>query len=118
LAALGFAHEREHICAALGYALDLASVGAGGARLALEVNGPDHYLPCGALHPASALKNAHVRGAGWRLLVLRHTDWLGLPSEAAREAFLCKLLESAGWPRGAAVSGGGPVHDDAPFVIL
>lgn len=63
--------------------------------LLIEVNGPHHYLPSGALRPTSELKHAHLRSAGWRLLTVRHDEWLALAAEPARLRFLREAILSA-----------------------
>jgi hypothetical protein len=93
LRALGLRHDNELVVPGLGYVVDIAAAGADGSHVAIEVNGPDHYLPCGALNPQSALKYAHLRAAGWCVLTVRNSEWLACPSDEARSEMLLALVE-------------------------
>ncbi|KAJ1637619.1 hypothetical protein T492DRAFT_951060 [Pavlovales sp. CCMP2436] len=104
LGAAGVAHENEYVVPELGSTVDIvltnfpADADPGSEPLIprepllIEVNGPHHYLPSGALRPASALKLAHLRAAGWRVLTIEHEEWRALPNEPARQVFIGELL--------------------------
>lgn len=123
LVALRVVHDNEYVVPALGCTVDIAArlpaVGGGEARAVLiEVNGPHHYLPCGALRPTSALKHAHLAAAGWAVLSVRHDEWAALPAEAERLRFLRELLAAGralGDVRGTDAAAGGDARHEAVF---
>ena len=98
LRALGLA-PREEERTPQGYSLD-AVVSHGGREVAVEVDGPSHFLgrtPTGA----TALKRRQLRAAGWALLPVPYWEWDALGSEAAKQAYLQRALEGLGGADGA-----------------
>ena len=98
LRALGLA-PREEVRTPQGYSLD-AVVSHGGREVAVEVDGPSHFLgrtPTGA----TALKRRQLRAAGWALLPVPYWEWDALGSEAAKQAYLRAALEGLGGTDGA-----------------
>jgi hypothetical protein len=60
-----------------GYAIDAAVEGADGLRVAVEVDGPSHFIgrrPTGA----TALKRRQLRHLGWHVLAVPHWEWAAL----------------------------------------
>ena len=98
LRALGLAPQEE-VRTPQGYSLD-AVVSHGGREVAVEVDGPSHFLgrtPTGA----TALKRRQLRAAGWALLPVPYWEWDALGSKAAKQAYLRAALEGLGGTDGA-----------------
>jgi len=89
LRGLGLEVESE-VRTACGYTLD-AVVTHGGRRVAVEVDGPSHFLgrkPSGG----TLLKRRQLRSLeGWLLLSVPHWDW---PRTAQRQAYLRRRLDA------------------------
>ena len=93
LLALGLA-PREEVRTPQGYSLD-AVVSHGGREVAVEVDGPTHFLgrtPTGT----TALKRRQLRAAGWALLPVPYWEWNALDSKAAKQEYLRVALEGLG----------------------
>ena len=93
LRALGLA-PREEVRTPQGYSLD-AVVSHGGREVAVEVDGPSHFLgrtPTGT----TALKRRQLRAAGWALLPVPYWEWDALGSKAAKQEYLTVALEELG----------------------
>eukprot|EP00964_Phaeocystis_antarctica_P155812 scaffold125150_cov64-Phaeocystis_antarctica.AAC.1 len=93
LSALGLA-PREEVRTSQGYSLD-AVVSHGGREVAVEVDGPWHFLgrtPTGT----TALKRRQLRAAGWALLPVPYWEWNALDSKAAKQEYLRAALEGLG----------------------
>ena len=98
LSALGLA-PREEVRTPQGYSLD-AVVSHGGREVAVEVDGPSHFVkraPTGA----AALKRRQLRAAGWALLPVPHWEWEALGSKGAKQEYLQGALEGLGGPQEA-----------------
>ena len=98
LRALGLA-PREEVRTPQGYSLD-AVVSHGGREVAVEVDGPSHFVkraPTGA----AALKRRQLRAAGWALLPVPHWEWEALGSKGAKQEYLQGALEGLGGPQEA-----------------
>jgi len=103
LRALGLA-PREEVRTPQGYSLD-AVVSYGGREVAVEVDGPSHFLgrtPTGA----TALKRRQLRAAGWALLPVPYWEWDALGSKAAKQDYLRVALEGLGQEAAAVVEPG------------
>ena len=91
LSALGLA-PREEVRTPQGYSLD-AVVSHGGREVAVEVDGPSHFLgrtPTGT----TALKRRQLRAAGWALLPVPYWEWDALgSSKAAKQEYLRAALQ-------------------------
>ena len=79
-----------------GYAIDAAVEGADGLRVAVEVDGPAHFIgrrPTGA----TALKRRQLRHLGWRVLPVAHWEWEALrhPDASVRAQRQSDFLSSA-----------------------
>ena len=76
-------HPREEVCTPQGYSLD-AVVSFGGCDVAVEVDGPSHFLgrrPTGA----TTLKRRQLRAAGWALFSVPYWEWNALGGDNARQ---------------------------------
>jgi hypothetical protein len=87
---------REEVRTAQGYSLD-AVVGIDGCDVAVEVDGPSHFVgrsrtPTGA----TALKRRQLRAAGWRLLPIPYWEWNALSRDpAGQREYLTSGLKAA-----------------------
>ena len=68
--------EEEHRCKASGYSIDALATLNDGKRIAVEVDGPSHFLgrsqtPSGA----TLLKHRQLRFFGWRLESVPYWEW-------------------------------------------
>ena len=87
---------REEVRTAQGYSLD-AVVGIDGCDVAVEVDGPSHFVgrsrtPTGA----TALKRRQLRAAGWRLLPIPYWEWDALSRDpAGQREYLTSGLKAA-----------------------
>ena len=68
--------EEEHRCEASGYSIDALATLKDGRRVAVEVDGPSHFL--GSSHQptgATLLKHRQLRYFGWRLESVPYWEW-------------------------------------------
>ena len=68
--------EEEHRCEASGYSIDALATLKDGRRLAVEVDGPSHFL--GRSHQptgATLLKRRQLRYFGWAVKSVAYWDW-------------------------------------------
>ena len=68
--------EEEHRCEASGYSIDVLVTLNDGKRIAVEVDGPSHFIgrsqqPTGA----TLIKHRHLRHFGWRLESVPYWEW-------------------------------------------
>ena len=68
--------EEEHRCEASGYIIDVLVTLNDGKRIAVEVDGPSHFIgrsqqPTGA----TLIKHRHLRHFGWRLESVPYWEW-------------------------------------------
>ena len=92
LARMGLAHTNERWCERAERLIDIAIEGAG-APVALEVDGPTHFLQDGRQDGRSQLRNRMLAAHGWRVVVVDYRVWQEqLPTEAQREEYLRRLL--------------------------
>ena len=93
-----------------GYSLD-AVIEHGGARIAVEVDGPSHFIgqePSGA----TLLKRRQLRSFGWPLLSVPYWEWTALGGSPERQgAYLQDALAREALP--AAQSGSAPPTSSA-----
>ena len=120
LSALGLA-PREEVRTPQGYSLD-AVVSHGGREVAVEVDGPSHFLgrtPTGT----TALKRRQLRAAGWALLPVPYWEWDALgSSKAAKQEYLQGALERLAQEAGAVLepgaAGAPPLPSEAELVAM
>jgi len=89
LGQLGWTHEFEHVTED-GLSLDLAQ---SSSRLAIEVDGPSHYLRnpargCWVENGATRLKSRLLRGLGWKVTRIPFFEWDSLTTETAKRTYL------------------------------
>ena len=80
-----FKVEEEHRCEISGYSIDAHVTLKGGDRIAVEVDGPSHFV--GRSHQptgATMLKHRQLRHFGWRLEIVPHWEW-----ERSKELLWC-----------------------------
>jgi hypothetical protein len=68
--------EEEHRCKASGYSIDALVTLKDGKQLAVEVDGPSHFL-CRSQRPTGStlLKHRQLRYFGWRLESVPYWEW-------------------------------------------
>ncbi|KAJ1638648.1 hypothetical protein T492DRAFT_575835, partial [Pavlovales sp. CCMP2436] len=74
LARMGIAHKNELSVAQLGYRA-VRTATADRAGIAIEVDGPTHYLDERRLRPASEMIQRHLALAGWAVLAVPYWEW-------------------------------------------
>ena len=94
LGAMGLS-VREEVRSLQGYSLD-AVVQMGGCEVAVEVDGPSHFVghkPTGS----TLLKRRQLRSAGWALVEVPYWEWNALRKEGtgAKERYLERKLGEA-----------------------
>jgi very-short-patch-repair endonuclease len=88
---MGVAHANERWCERAERSIDIA-VESSGARVAVEVDGPSHFLQNGRQDGSTLLRNRMLAAHGWRVVVVDYWEWEGLQTEAQREEYLRRLL--------------------------
>ena len=91
LARMGLAHTNERWCERAERLIDIAIEGAG-APVALEVDGPTHFLQDGRQDGRSQLRNRMLAAHGWRVVVVDYREWNALQTQSQREEYLRRLL--------------------------
>jgi hypothetical protein len=82
LTRLGVAHQRSFLCTDCEHTIDVA-ITAGGKRLAIEVDGPTHFLqaPQHTLDGSTQLRNRLLSAHGWTVVSVPHYEWNFLSDE-------------------------------------
>ena len=93
----GFAHEMEVDLDGTGLTADAADVDA---RVAVEYDGPQHYLADRTQTGRTRFKHRLVRALGWRLVVVSHYGW---EQASDKRAYVEDLLAR---PSGVGAAGG------------
>ena len=89
---MGVAHTNERWCERAERRIDIAIEGAG-APIALEVDGPSHFLQDGRQDGSTLLRNRMLAAHGWRVVVVDYRVWQQqLKTQAQREEYLRRLL--------------------------
>jgi hypothetical protein len=91
LTAMGIAHTDEHWCERSERTIDIAIV-ADGQRIAVEADGPTHFLLNGQPDGATRLRDRCLAAHGWRVVVVPFSKWIKLSTQPKRKAFLTQLL--------------------------
>ena len=94
LTTTGVAHDNERWCEQSGHSIDIA-IESGAHRIALEVDGPYHYLQNGQQDGSTQLRNRMLRAHGWRVAVVDYRRWNALLSQPERSAYLKGLVAAA-----------------------
>ena len=101
LAAAGVPHTNEAWCDAAERRIDVA-IEEGPVRLAIEVDGPTHFLHTGRVNGPTKLRNRLLERHGWIVRAVDIFSWRKL-SKMQRELFVEQLLHSAELQVGAAI---------------
>jgi len=93
---LGLRHANEHVTEE-GFVLDVAVLapdgGGGMVRLAIEVDGPSHFLHRTHGYTGSTLlKHRLLRRLGWTVLSVPYFDWNRLASDDAKHEYLSDAI--------------------------
>ena len=88
---MGVAHANERWCERAERSIDIAIDGAG-TPVALEVDGPSHFLQDGRQDGSTQLRNRMLAAHGWRVAVVYYRAWNALKTDAQREEYLRRLL--------------------------
>ena len=91
LARMGVPHANERWCERAERLIDIVIEGAE-ARVALEVDGPTHFLQDGRQDGSTLLRNRMLAAHGWRVVVVDYRVWTGLQTPSQREEYLRRLL--------------------------
>ena len=91
LRSMGVAHVNEHWCERAERMLDIAVEGAS-VPVALEVDGPYHFLQDGRPDGSTLLRDRMLAAHGWRVVVVDYRVWDGLADDAQQEEYLRRLL--------------------------
>ena len=91
LTSMGITHTNERWCERAERSIDIVIEGAG-APVALEVDGPTHFLQDGRQDGRTQLRNRMLAAHGWRVVVLNHRDWDVRGADMQREDYLRNLL--------------------------
>ena len=89
---LGIPHERSFLCAKSERTIDIA-VELGGLRLALEVDGPTHFLkePEHTLNGFTRFRNRMLAAHGWTVLSVPYFFW-DFRTPEQQDEYLHKVL--------------------------
>ena len=91
LTRLGYEHANERWCERAERCIDIVIEGA--APVAVEVDGPTHFLQDGRQTGSTMLRNRVLAAHGWRVIVVDYRVWQHeLTSEAQREDYMRRLL--------------------------
>ena len=90
LTRMGVAHANERWCDKAERSIDIAIEGA--APVAVEVDGPYHFLQDGRQNGSTLLRNRMLKAHGWRVAVVDYRAWNEQRTEARREEYLRRLL--------------------------
>ena len=90
LTRMGVTHANEHWCEHAERRIDIIIEGA--SPVALEVDGPHHFLQDGRQDGSTLLRNRMLAAHGWRVVVVDYRKWNALQTEAQREEFLRFVL--------------------------
>ena len=91
LTRMGMAHANERWCERAERSIDIAIEDAR-TPIALEVDGPTHYLHDGRSNGSTQLRNRMLAAHGWRVVVVEYRTWGELKTQAQREEYLRRLL--------------------------
>jgi len=87
LTRMGVTHANERWCERAERSIDIAIEGAE-ERVALEVDGPHHFLQNGSQDGSTQLRNRMLAAHGWRVVVVDYRLWDGLKTQSQREEYL------------------------------
>jgi hypothetical protein len=88
---MGVAHANERWCDRAERSIDIAIEG-GATPIALEVDGPSHFLQDGRPDGSTLMRNRMLAAHGWRVVVVDHREWDAQKTQEQREAYMRDLL--------------------------
>jgi hypothetical protein len=91
LTAQGIAHVNERWCERSERAIDIA-IETSTRRIALEVDGPHHFLLNGQANGPTRLRNRCLAAHGWRVVLVKYSVWNALLTAEQRAGYLAELL--------------------------
>ena len=91
LSRMGIMHTNERWCERAARSIDIA-IERAGAPVALEVDGPSHYLQDGRPNGSTKLRNRMLAAHGWRVMVVDYRTWIGLKTQPQQEEYLRRLI--------------------------
>ena len=92
LSRMGVMHTNERWCERAERRIDIA-IERAGAPVALEVDGPTHFLQDGRPTGSTRLRNRMLAAYGWRVVILNHRTWQDMDADdAQQEEYLRRLL--------------------------
>ena len=91
LTAMGVTHANERWCERAERRIDIVIEGAG-ARVAMEVDGPHHFLQDMRPNGSTLMRNRMLTAHGWRVAVVDYRVWIKVKTQAQREEYLRRLL--------------------------
>ena len=99
LTKLGVTVDEEEKVIQEGYSIDLVVVWKG-ERVAIEFDGPNHFLMSDGVrlaNGATKLKHRQLRSLGWKLVAVPYWEWDEVRGSEADKCkyFLCKLKQAA-----------------------
>ena len=87
---MGVTHANEHWCNRAERSIDITIYGD--VPVALEVDGPWHFLQDGRQEGSTLLRNRTLAAHGWRVMVVDYRAWDALQTQEQREEYLRSLL--------------------------
>jgi hypothetical protein len=93
LTRMGVAHANERWCERAERSIDIAIEG-GAVPIAVEVDGPHHFLQDGRSNGSTMLRNRMLAAHGWRVVVVDYRAWEVQQTPEQREEYLRGLLEA------------------------
>ena len=91
LTRMGVAHANERWCERAERSIDIGIEDAG-EPIALEVDGPHHFLQDGRPDGSTLLRNKMLAAHGWRVAVVDYREWEELKTQSQQEEFIRRLL--------------------------
>ena len=88
----GVAHKQEYFCLLAGRSIDIALLKQ---RIAIEVDGPKHYLSTGEPSGTTLLRNRVLRSAGWRVVSIPWFEWRALKSMDEKKAYIKRKIDAS-----------------------
>ncbi len=88
---MGVAHANERWCERAERSIDIAIEGMS-MPVALEVDGPHHFLQDGRSDGSTLLRNRMLAAHGWRVVVVDYRMWRAQQTQEEQEHFLRRLL--------------------------
>ena len=89
---MGVAHTNEHLCDRADRSIDIAIEGA--TPVAVEVDGPTHFLQDGRPNGSTLLRNRTLAAHGWRVAAVDYRVWDALRTQEQQDQYLRRLLAS------------------------